>query len=254
MTRIKPTLTKSDLYSIINEEVRRAIAELRIGSTSPIAKHPPTTRGDRDRGPTWPAWLERATTNNIKYMGTTKEKEGRLGLAKIARQALSNAEKRSIAKKTNIKEEGGMERAPYEEVEEAMWNFFEREGFKAAADEEAKTREVEKYGWSWEEYMQRSIEELEAHERRISTILDMPNLQEEESPESDVDSDELVLNAFQELLASDAVQEEILNMLQGKLNDASDSSSDFLTPSALSEAPIGCGSKKKYDKRKLRRK
>ena len=86
--------------------------------------------------------------------------------------------------------------------------------------------------------------------KRTSTSID-----EEESPESNVDSEELILNAFQELLASDAVQEEILNMLQSKLQDSMDSadSHSLSTPSALSEASIGCGSKKICDKRKIRR-
>jgi len=177
MTRIKPTLTKSDLYDIINEEARRAIAELRIGSTSPIGKYP--TRGER--GPSWPAYLDRASDNNIRYMGSIKEPGGKL--SDIAQKAADNADKRALAKIT-------------------------------------------------------------------STSID-----EEESPEGNVNSEELILNAFQELLASDAVQEEILNMLQSKLQDSmdSDDSHSLSTPSALSEASIGCGSKKICDKRKKRR-
>jgi len=63
--------------------------------------------------------------------------------------------------------------APFEEVYDAVWAAFEREGFSPHQDEqnEFMRKIVADHGWTWEDYMQRSVEELEAHERRVAIML-----------------------------------------------------------------------------------
>jgi len=65
------------------------------------------------------------------------------------------------------------ERAPFEEVYDAVWAAFEREGFSPHQDEqnEFMRKIVADHGWAWEDYTRRSVEELEAHEQRIATML-----------------------------------------------------------------------------------
>ena len=65
------------------------------------------------------------------------------------------------------------ERAPFEEVYDAVWAAFEREGFSPHQDEqnEFMRKIVADHGWTWEDYTQRSVEELEAHEQRVAIML-----------------------------------------------------------------------------------
>ena len=65
------------------------------------------------------------------------------------------------------------ERSGFEEVYDAVWAAFEREGFSPHQDEqnEFMRKIVADHGWTWEDYTRRSVEELEAHEQRIATML-----------------------------------------------------------------------------------
>jgi hypothetical protein len=63
--------------------------------------------------------------------------------------------------------------APFEEVYDAVWAFFEREGFSLNQDDQDTNMRkiVTDHGWTWEDYARRSVEELEAHEQRVAAML-----------------------------------------------------------------------------------
>jgi len=111
--------------------------------------------------------------NQGRQINPRYAKKGGYMIAYNAGKKNAEKERSNISNGLKEEEEEEIPPAPFEEVYNAVWAFFEREGFSPNQDDQDTNMRkiVTDHRWTWEDYARRSVEELEAHEQRVAAML-----------------------------------------------------------------------------------